>query len=72
MPTAAPQNKIGGATFHDASVYFNAPWNARITLGINNVGAKSPPVAYSTFANSFDPQYDLPGRFFYLQYRQRF
>ena len=72
VPTAAPQNKIGGATFHDASVYFNAPWNARITLGINNVGAKSPPVAYSTFANSFDPQYDLPGRFFYLQYRQRF
>jgi iron complex outermembrane recepter protein len=29
-------------------------------------------VSYSTFANSFDPQYDVPGRFMYLQYNQKF
>ena len=72
VPQAAAQNRIGGAAFHDASIYVKTPWNARVTLGVNNIGDKHPPVAYSTFANSFDPQYDLPGRFLYLQYNQKF
>jgi outer membrane receptor protein involved in Fe transport len=41
-------------------------------LGINNIGDKNPPVSFTTFANSFDPQYEVPGRFYYLQYNQRF
>ncbi|MEZ5456087.1 MAG: TonB-dependent receptor [Lysobacteraceae bacterium] len=68
----AAQNAMGGTTYHDVSGYWNAPWNARITLGINNIGDKNPPVSFSTFANSFDPQYEVPGRFYYLQYNQRF
>lgn len=68
----AAQNSIGGTTYHDVSGYWNAPWNARITLGINNVGKKDPPHAYNSFANSFDYQYEVPGRFYYLQYNQRF
>lgn len=63
---------LGGTTYHDVSGYWNAPWNARITLGINNIGDKNPPVSFTTFANSFDPQYEVPGRFYYLQYNQRF
>lgn len=66
------QNHLGGTTYHDVSGYWNAPWNARITLGVNNVGAKDPPISFTTFANSFDPQYEVPGRFYYLQYSQRF
>ncbi|MBN8428413.1 MAG: TonB-dependent receptor [Xanthomonadales bacterium] len=66
------QQHIGGTTYHDVSGYWNAPWNARITLGINNIGDKNPPVSFTTFANSFDPQYEVPGRFYYLQYNQRF
>ncbi len=69
---AAAQNVLGGTTYHDVSGYWNAPWNARITLGINNIGDKNPPVSFTTFANSFDPQYEVPGRFYYLQYNQRF
>lgn len=69
---AAAQNKMGGTTYHDLQTYWNAPWNARVTVGINNLGEKEPPVSYSTFANSFDPQYEVPGRFYYVQYTQRF
>lgn len=65
-------NKIGAATYHDVSLYWNAPWNAKITLGANNVFDKTPPVSYTTFANSFDPAYDIDGRFLYMQYTQKF
>jgi iron complex outermembrane receptor protein len=39
---------------------------------VNNINAKNPPTSYSTFANSFDPAYEIPGRFFYLRYSQSF
>lgn len=69
---ANEENRIGGTTYHDASVYWNSPWNAKVTIGVNNILDKDPPVSYSTFANSFDPQYEVPGRFLYLQYNQKF
>ena len=66
------QNKIGAVTYHDASVYFKAPWNAKITLGVNNLFDKKPPVSFTTFANSFDPQYEVGGQFIYMSYNQKF
>ena len=66
------ENSIGGSTYHDASFYWKAPWDAKVTLGINNLFDKDPPVSFTTFANSFDPQYEVPGRFFYVQYNQKF
>ena len=66
------QNRIGGVTYHDVSVYWNAPWNAKLTLGVNNIFDKQPPVSFTTFANSFDPQYEIPGQFVYMQYSQKF
>ncbi|WP_119718840.1 TonB-dependent receptor plug domain-containing protein [Cognatilysobacter tabacisoli] len=68
----ASEHKIGATTYHDISGYWNAPWNAKITIGINNVFDKNPPVALNAFANSFDPQYEVPGRFMYLRYTQKF
>ena len=72
VPTAAAQNHIGATTYHDVSAYWNAPWNAKITLGINNIGDKDPPRSVQAFANSFDPQYEVPGRFYYMRYTQKF
>jgi iron complex outermembrane receptor protein len=72
LPVASPENKMGGTTYHDLQGFWNAPWNARVTVGVNNIGDKEPPISYSTFANSFDPQYEVPGRFYYVQYSQRF
>ncbi|WP_462114999.1 TonB-dependent receptor domain-containing protein, partial [Lysobacter xanthus] len=69
---AGSQNTIGGTTYNDLSVYWKAPWNAKVTVGVNNVFDKEPPVAFNTFANSFDPQYEIPGRFFYMSYNQKF
>ncbi len=68
----AAERHIGAVTYHDVSAYWNAPWNAKITVGINNVFDKDPPVSVTTFANSFDPQYEVPGQFFYMRYSQKF
>ena len=65
-------NIIGGTTYHDVSFFWKAPWNAKITIGANNVFNKQPPVVFHAFANSFDPQYEVPGRFYYMQYHQTF
>ncbi len=72
QPRLAREHHIGATTYHDASVYWNAPWNAKVTLGINNIFDKNPPIVLNAFANTFDPQYELPGQFFYMRYSQKF
>ncbi len=69
---ASRENHIGTRFYHDVSGYWNAPWNATITIGVNNVLDKNPPTANTAFANSFDPAYELPGRFYYFRYSQKF
>ncbi len=71
-PALRPENRIPSAVYNDVSVYWKAPWNAKVTLGVNNLFDRDPPVAITAFANSFDPAYDIPGRFMYLQYSQKF
>ncbi|HET9819028.1 MAG TPA: TonB-dependent receptor [Rhodanobacteraceae bacterium] len=68
----APRNRVGAVTYVDLETSWNAPWQARLAFGIRNAFDRDPPVAYSVVANSFFPDYDIPGRFFYLAYRQRF
>jgi iron complex outermembrane receptor protein len=67
-----PLTRAGAVTYHDVQVRWNAPWDGTITLGLNNAFDKGPPVLLSAFANSFDPNYDVPGRFWYMEYRQKF
>ena len=69
---AAPENHIPSVVYNDANVFWNAPWNAQVTLGVNNLLDKDPPRSATTFANSFDPAYEIPGRFIYMKYTQRF
>lgn len=71
-PVRSPQNTLDEAIYNDVSVYWNAPWNARVALGVNNVFDEDPPFSASTFANSFTPQYEVPGRFYYMRYSQKF
>ena len=63
---------MGGTVYNDANVTWAAPWNARVTVGVNNIFDRDPPRSASTFANSFDPQYELPGRFLFMRYSQKF
>jgi iron complex outermembrane recepter protein len=67
-----PTNDIGGTTYHDLQARWATPWEGTITGGVRNIGDKDPPVSISTFANSFDPSFDVPGRFFYVSYKQKF
>jgi iron complex outermembrane receptor protein len=67
-----PENRIDERFYNDVSVYWKAPWNAKITVGINNLFDEDPPPAPTAFANTFDPAYDVPGQFYYMSYNQRF
>src|SRR5262249_36444707 len=67
-----PYNRAASVTFPDIEVSWSAPWHATFTVGARNALDRSPPVSYTTFANSFFPDYDAPGRFWYVRYRQRF
>jgi len=67
-----PYNHVGSVTFTDVEASWSAPWNATVAVGVRNALDRAPPVAYTTFANSFFPDYDVPGRFWYVRYRQVF
>lgn len=69
---ARPENYMGATVYNDANVTWAAPWNARVTVGVNNILDRDPPRSASTFANSFDPQYEIPGRFLFMRYSQKF
>ena len=67
-----PTNSIGGTTYHDVQVRWAAPWKGKISGGIRNLMDKDPPVSISVSNNSFDPSFDVPGRFYYVSYNQKF
>jgi len=67
-----PSNRLPSRTYVDLQAGWETPWEGRIVLGLRNAFGRDPPVSYSSFANSFDPAYPLPGRFWYLQAVQRF
>jgi len=67
-----PTNSLGATTYNDIQLRWNAPWNAQITGGVRNVLDKDPPVSIAVSNNSFDPSFDVPGRFFYVGYKQKF
>ncbi|MGN6654941.1 MAG: TonB-dependent receptor domain-containing protein, partial [Rhodanobacter sp.] len=65
--------RVGANTFHDVQFRWNAPWNATISVGANNVFGHVGPVMYSN-PNSQYAYYggfDI-GRFYYLRYNQKF
>ncbi len=72
-PLGLGYNRIGATTYHDVQVGWRAPWKAHLSVGARNIFGKEPPLVNSTFAQSFDASYDLPGGpFWYFQYRQDF
>jgi len=76
-PGGSPQfadgeNTLDETWYFDLQGSWDAPWNGRITAGVRNLLDEDPPVSFSAFANSFNPAYDVPGRFLYVSYMQRF
>ena len=73
LGAVVPQNEVGSVTFSDLQFSWNAPWNARIAIGANNVFDRDPPIYY-TQPNSgfaFYGGHDI-GRFVYARYTQKF
>lgn len=73
LGTIVPHNEVGSATFNDLQVSWNAPWNARIAVGANNVLDRDPPIYYSAPSSGFAfyGGHDI-GRFIYMRYQQKF
>jgi iron complex outermembrane receptor protein len=73
---SAGTNRLGSTTYHDLQVGWNADWfnGTSLSLGINNVLAKDPPICLSCSLNGYDPSvYDLPaGRFIYARAEVKF
>ncbi len=67
-----PTNSLGGTTYHDVQVRWSAPWDGKISGGVRNLFDKDPPTSISVSNNSFDPSFDVPGRFYYVSYNQKF
>ncbi|MCS4231202.1 iron complex outermembrane receptor protein [Stenotrophomonas maltophilia] len=69
----APVRRTGSNTFHDLQVSYNAPWNATVSVGANNLfdhrGALQYTAPNSAFA--YYGGFDV-GRFMYMKYTQRF
>jgi iron complex outermembrane recepter protein len=66
-------NRTGSVSFNDLQVRYNAPWDATISVGANNVLDRVGPPLYSQpSANvNYYGGFDI-GRFWYLSYSQRF
>jgi len=70
---------VGSHTTHDIQFNYNAPWNGRITLGIQNAFEKLPKVAplaggeYGYSGRDYNMDlYNTYGRVTYVRYTQRF
>ncbi|MBN6152117.1 TonB-dependent receptor [Xanthomonas sp. AmX2] len=68
-----PSRTVGSNTFHDVQVRYNAPWDATVSLGANNVFNHEGPIMYSQPNSNFsyNGSFDI-GRMLYMKYTQRF
>ncbi|MBU6246356.1 MAG: TonB-dependent receptor [Xanthomonadaceae bacterium] len=76
-PFGVGANRKGAISYNDVSGYWKAPWNATLSIGINNVFDKKPSPLYSAKdlgyngAVGFDPELDID-RYIYVSYQQKF
>ena len=74
LASALSRRKVSGSTtFNDVQFRWQAPWNATIAVGANNVFEKYGPPMYSQPSANFSYYggFDI-GRFVYMKYQQRF
>jgi iron complex outermembrane recepter protein len=68
-------NKLGSVTYGDVRASWKTPLETPLTVsaGVNNVWSKDPPVCLSCSLNGYDASnYDLPGRFWYVEASLKF
>lgn len=67
------RKRTGSTTFNDVQFRWEAPWNATVAIGANNVFEKVGPVMYTQPSANvlYYGGFDI-GRFLYMKYTQRF
>jgi len=75
----APFRHIPSYSYFDLGLGYNTPWNAKITLSVNNVFDKKPPIVgggigsdRENTGNTFPQWYDVLGRYYTLGISFRF
>jgi len=71
----ADKNRLGAVVYNDARVTWKLPvqLDSSISLGINNIFDKDPPICLSCSLNGYDAStYDLPGQFWYVEASVKF
>ena len=66
------EHVIDSRTYLDLQLRWEFGGRSRVTLGVENAFDRDPPVSYSLVPNSYDPSYDVPGRFWYVSFWQQF
>ncbi|MGO1001869.1 TonB-dependent receptor plug domain-containing protein [Lysobacter sp. CA196] len=73
----SPKTRVASVAFHDLQLHWNAPWDATVSVGANNLFNRVGPYVYGAFNSgtdtyaSYNASYDI-GRYLYLQYQQKF
>lgn len=72
---SAPVNRLGSNTFHNLQVSYNAPWDATVSVGVDNVFDREAAIMFNggnvSTGFPYYPEFDI-GRFMYMRYTQRF
>jgi iron complex outermembrane receptor protein len=68
-----PTNRVPAVAFNDASVSWKSFWNSEITLGVNNIFDRSPPIDYQrpVLTPPITVAYDID-RYWFINYVQHF
>lgn len=66
-----PERRIRAITYTDLQLRWQPLGDTRISLGATNLFDRDPPLVYSAFANTYDPSYDIPGRYWTVSVAQR-
>ena len=69
-------NELESTAYNDVQVSWSSPFGAeglRLAAGVNNLFDEDPPICLSCSLNGYDASnYDVPGRFWYLQASYKF
>lgn len=66
-----PHHVIGARTYTDLSLRWKPNPRSQLRIGVDNAFNVGPPVSYNA-PNSYDPSYDIPGRFWYADFQYGF
>lgn len=69
----SPQNDLSSNTFHDVQITYSAPWDAKISIGANNVFNHEAEPWYRQANSNFSYYGGFDnGRFLFMKYQQNF